>query len=122
LRIKLDENLPRALKDWLLLRGHDADTVPDEGIRGAIDAVVWEASQAEGRLLITQDLDFSDIRAFPPGSHGGVVLLRLADPDQDVILQRMREVAAEHRLEDFVGCLVVVSDVKVRVVRAPGRS
>lgn len=36
-------------------------------------------------MLVTFDLGFGDIRAYPPASHSGVVLLRLADQRPDVV-------------------------------------
>ena len=65
----------------LALLGFDTDTVLDEGLRGKDDADVWAAAQAEGRLLITQDLDFSDARTFAPGTHAGLFLVRLSDAE-----------------------------------------
>lgn len=62
MKIKLDENMPLGLVTDLAAAGHDTDTVMDEGLAGRPDTEVWEASREAGRLLITQDLDFSDIR------------------------------------------------------------
>ena len=69
MRIKLDEDLPTRLVSVLADLGHDVDTVPTERIAGEDDAVVWQAAQAGHRFLVTQDLDFSDIRKFKPGTH-----------------------------------------------------
>jgi len=77
MRIKLDENMPTQPIRILAGMGHEADTVPQEGLAGRDDARVWEATQETGRLLITQDLDFSDVRRFKPGSHHGILLVRL---------------------------------------------
>ena len=57
MRIKLDENLPAGLVALLTALGHEVDTVPAEGIGGEDDDVVWRAAQADGRFLVTQDLD-----------------------------------------------------------------
>ncbi len=62
MRIKLDENLPTSLVESLVELGHDADSVQQEGLQGAPDPDVWAATQADERLLVTQDLDFSDVR------------------------------------------------------------
>ena len=62
MKIKLDENLPSGLAKILAQLGHDADTITDEGLAGSDDPQVWEAAQRTRRFLITQDLDFSDIR------------------------------------------------------------
>jgi predicted nuclease of predicted toxin-antitoxin system len=83
MKIKLDENLPLRLKSLLIAQGYDADTVIEEGLSGKIDAVVWQAAQAEQRFLITQDLDFSDMRTFKPGTHSGILLIpRFAGADE----------------------------------------
>ncbi len=62
MKIKLDENLPEALIATLGELGHDVDSVREEGIAGRDDDIVWNAAQADGRFLITQDMDFSDMR------------------------------------------------------------
>src|ERR1017187_4656021 len=41
MRFKLDENLPVELVTDLRDLGHDADTVADEGLRGAADPQLW---------------------------------------------------------------------------------
>jgi len=64
MKIKLDENLPRRLASLLEEIGHDVHTVRDERLTGHADAEIWEAAQKESRFLITQDLDFSDLRKF----------------------------------------------------------
>ena len=77
MKLKLDVNLPAPAAASLRARGYDADTVRDEGLGGSPDQTVWDAAQSEGRFLVTQDLDFSDTRRFAPGSHHGILLVRL---------------------------------------------
>ena len=116
MRIKLDENLPATLVGILARLGHEADTVVDEGLKGEPDEVVWPAAQSEGRFLVTQDLDFSDIRRFAPGTHHGLMLVRLRMPSQTALERRVGEALAEMETSDaWVGAFVVVSDRKVRV-------
>ncbi|HUJ09007.1 MAG TPA: DUF5615 family PIN-like protein [Verrucomicrobiae bacterium] len=80
MKIKLDENTPARLVPILSQLGHQADTVFDERLTGRADEIVWNAAQLDGRFLITQDLDFSDIRRFQPGTHHGLLLVRLRLP------------------------------------------
>lgn len=81
MRIKLDENLPRDPADELARWGHDVDTVLDEQLGGHKDPVVVQAASDDGRLVITLDRGIGDIRAFPPGTHAGVVVLRPVNQD-----------------------------------------
>ena len=78
LRFKLDENLPERVESALRSLGHDVQTAVSEGLAGAIDPAVLEAASAENRILVTLDLDFSDVRVYPPGSHKGIWVLRPA--------------------------------------------
>src|SRR5436853_4206546 len=67
----------------------------------------------------TQDLDFSDVRRFQPGTHAGVVLLRLRTRGRAALLRRVEQVASRPDFPTWSGCLVIVTDLKVRVRRPP---
>ncbi len=73
MKIKLDENMPESLAEQLGQLGHDVHTVPSEAPSGEKDARIWSAARSEQRFLITQDLDFSDVRQFTPGTHAGIL-------------------------------------------------
>jgi predicted nuclease of predicted toxin-antitoxin system len=79
-KVKLDENIPASVAKALASLGHDVQTVIGQGLTGRADAEIWRQCQLEGRLLMSQDLDFSDARKFQPGSHAGIVLVRLQNP------------------------------------------
>ncbi len=121
MNIKLDENMPAALADVLAQSGHNVDTVPQEGMAGRVDEDVWEAAQAGGRFLITQDLDFSDIRRFRPGTHHGLLLVRLRNPGRRALLARVRAVFQDQDVAAWQGAFVVLTERKVRV-RLPSRA
>jgi predicted nuclease of predicted toxin-antitoxin system len=55
MKVKLDENLPLRIAIELRARSHDVRTVGEEGLTGRADADIWQTSQHEGRILITQD-------------------------------------------------------------------
>lgn len=115
MKLKLDENLPAALVPALRRRGHDVDTVATEKLVGARDERVWAAAQAGGRLLITQDLDFSDRRRYRPGTHAGVIIVRLSEPGRRALLQRIDALFATEAVDAWHGCFVVVTEHKIRV-------
>jgi predicted nuclease of predicted toxin-antitoxin system len=111
--IKLDENLPDSLVSPLKALGHDVDTVPSEHLAGRDDNEVWQAAQAADRFLITQDLDFSDVRRFTPGTHAGLLLVRLAQPGRKALAARVALLFATERVDEWRGCLVVATEHKV---------
>lgn len=121
MKIKLDENLPARLVEVLARHGHEADTVADEGLAGQDDQAVWQAAQAGSRFLITQDLDFSDVRRFQPGTHHGIgiLLIRLREPGRNAILRRVADILECEEVGAWEGAFVVATERKVRVRRAP---
>jgi predicted nuclease of predicted toxin-antitoxin system len=116
MRIKLDENLPAQLVGVLERYGHQADTVPDEHLTGQPDERIWKTVCTESRFLITQDLDFSDSRRFTPGSHPGLLLVRLRELGARALVIAIEGVAGQ--IDSWGGCFVVLTDNKVRV-KAP---
>ncbi len=77
MRFKLDENLPIELAELFRRSGHDAQTVFDEGLAGAEDAEIASVCVRERRAVVTLDMDFADIRAYPPPEYAGIVVFRL---------------------------------------------
>jgi len=120
-KIKLDENLPVRLARALEKLGHDEDTILQEDLAGWSDRQIWEAVQDAERFLITQDLDFSDSRRFSPGSHHGILLVRLRDPGRNALLKRVQGLFQTEAVEHWKRCFVVVTDRKLRV-RYPNTS
>ncbi len=117
MRIKLDENLPVPLAAILTSLCHDVHTVADQNLTGKSDREVWEAAQRDERFLITQDLDFSDVRSFAPGTHCGILLVRLHSPDRQSLIHRVRNVFEYEDVSRWAGCFVVATERKVRVLQ-----
>jgi len=115
MRVKLDENMPAGLIGILSQYGHEATTVPQQELAGQSDATIWEAAQREGRFLITMDLDFADIRHFLPGTHEGILILRLARQGRRAIRTVFQAVLAQCPLDSFKGCIVIVNEHRIRV-------
>jgi predicted nuclease of predicted toxin-antitoxin system len=115
--VKLDENLPERLVSILSALGHDVDTVRSERLKGRTDADVWSAAQSAHRFFVTQDLDFADLRRYTPGTHAGLLLVRLAKPGREALLERVSSLFASELITEWRGCLVITTDHKVRVKR-----
>lgn len=92
MRFKVDQNLPIEFVHLLQRAGHEAATVFEQQLTGAPDPRIVEVCLKENRVLITADLDLSDIRQHPQTGHPGFIVLRLrrqARPRQLAALQRI---------------------------------
>lgn len=115
MKLKLDENLPESLIARLTQAGHDVDNVRLENLTGGSDSTVWHAAQEAGRFLITQDLDFSDLRRFAPGTHCGLMLVRMREPGLHALTLRITEAFTAHEVARWHGAFVLLTDTKLRV-------
>jgi predicted nuclease of predicted toxin-antitoxin system len=114
-RVKLDENLPASLGGVLTAHGHDIDTVLDENLAGHPDPDVAAAVKTDDRFLITLDKGFGDIRAYPPGTHPGILVLRLPDESPVAVRQAVTDILNDHRLDDLPGTLTVFHLGRLRI-------
>jgi len=118
-KIKLDENLSRHLKSRLNGLSHEISTTDDEGLLSKPDTLVASVCKSEGKMLLTLDREFGDLRKYPPGTHPGIILFRLSRNGLLTASQFVERFVRETDLKNFVGCNVVVDDNKVRVRRPP---
>jgi predicted nuclease of predicted toxin-antitoxin system len=115
MRVKLDENMPAAMTEVFRQTGHDASSVAEEGLGGTADPRILQAAAAEDRVLVTFDLDFADVRRFPVGTHGGIVVFRLHDQRWAVLEGPARHLVASGILERIRGGLAIVDEARIRI-------
>jgi predicted nuclease of predicted toxin-antitoxin system len=112
---KVDENLPVELAELLSDLDHDAKTVNEQRLQGVTDQVLLERCDNEKRTLVTLDIDFSDIRAYPPRDHAGVILLRVGNQSKRHVLEVFKRILPLIAQERIKGRLWVVEENTVRI-------
>ena len=117
MKFKLDENLPVAARSLLNQLGHDALSVHDEKLVGRSDEIIFGVPRTEGRMLVTFDLDFADERAYPPGSHARIMVLRLRSQHSSAVVRVLEQIVSSQDIEALGGALIIVTDATVRVRR-----
>jgi predicted nuclease of predicted toxin-antitoxin system len=117
LKIKTDENLPAEAAGTLRECGLDADTVWDENLVGSDDEGIAARVRGEGRILLTLDLDFANIRAYPPDKYAGIIVLRLKNQDKASVVAYVRRIAAALAERSPDGELWIVEGDRIRFRR-----
>ena len=115
MRFKADENLPIEVAQLLRMAGHDAVTVLDQQMGGDLDQNVAEACRRENRALLTLDLDFADIRTYPPETYSGLIVLRFRHQDKSHVLSMLRRILPLFEAEPVNGRLWIVDEQQVRI-------
>lgn len=115
MKLKLDENLGPSFASVFRAAGHDVCLVREQGLCGKEDPVLIEVCRAEGRCLVTMDLDFGHILNYPPSRYPGIAILRLPEPasrqDLDEVARTLLEALARR---DVDRKLWIVSKGRVR--------
>jgi predicted nuclease of predicted toxin-antitoxin system len=115
MNLKLDENLSRHLKPALIELGHDVLTAADENLLSRPDTEIARAAKEEQRMLLTLDVEFADLRKYPPGSHPGVILFRPLSLSPISVNSFITDFVRRTDLDKLATCVAVVDPVHVRV-------
>jgi predicted nuclease of predicted toxin-antitoxin system len=114
-RLKLDENLGLRTARTFAEAGHDVATVAGQGLAGFTDADLLAVCVAEGRALVTLDLDFANPFRFDPASTAGIAVLRVPDlPGRSDLLVPAGVLVLAMAQADIAGQLWVVDRRRVR--------
>jgi predicted nuclease of predicted toxin-antitoxin system len=115
MKFKVDENLPVEVADLLQESGHDAFTVLDQQMGGQADTSLAVVCQREERAIITLDLDFADIRTYPPSQFSGLIVLRLKQHDKFHVLTVFERIIEMLETELLHGRLWIVEENRLRI-------
>ncbi len=119
MRFKLDENMPVEAAELLRAASHVAETVQDEQLAGHPDPDVALACQREQRTLITLDLDFADIRAYPPDQYSGLIVLRPRLQAKPFVLRLLSRLLPLFEQEPLDKSLWIVDETRLRIRGGP---
>jgi len=116
MRFKIDENLPAEVAAILRSNCHDAMTIFDQHMVGELDLRVASVCKSEERALITLDLDFSDIRTYPPNEYSGSIILRpRIQSKPDVLISVQKLIPLLNGIEILMGNLWIVQENGIRI-------
>jgi len=114
-RFKIDENLPVELASLLTRAGHHATTVVAQQLQGKADSTIVDVCVREKRVLVTLDLDFADIRAYPPDQYPGLIVLRVHQQDKEHLIRTFEHAIPVLGQERIEGRLWIVEERRIRI-------
>ncbi|MEY3333000.1 MAG: hypothetical protein RLZZ176_1300 [Cyanobacteriota bacterium] len=121
LRFLADVHISPLTVAALKLQGYDILRSTDLLPATAADIDILELARVEGRIIITQDLDFSMLIAVGKYNQPSLVTLRLSSAKPDVITQRLLEVLPLLEEELSQGSALTIDDNSVRIRKLPIR-
>lgn len=117
MRFLVDEDLPLSICDSLRQFGHEACDIRNLGMRGAKDWQVADYARKHELCLLTGDLDFANIRNYPPQDYAGLVVLKVPKTVSPAYIRQLLESFLQRK--DLVGRmngkLAIVGPAQVRI-------
>lgn len=99
--------------------GYDAVHLIEERLERLPDPAILAKAQQEGRILLTFDLGFGELRAAGSEALPSVITFRLQRTTPTFVTARLLEVLAECSLELEAGAIITVRDARYRLRRLP---
>lgn len=104
---------------WLRSQSHGAVHLHEQGLDRISDPEILEKARAEGRVLLTHDLDFGQLLALSKAASPSVIVFRLADMRPDSVNRHLERVLQQVAHELDRGALVSVQEDRIRVRTLP---
>jgi predicted nuclease of predicted toxin-antitoxin system len=104
---------------FLRAQGHDAVHLRDQGLQQLEDVEIVQKARAEGRVILTHDLDFGRIVALGGTRVPSVITFRLGDMRPSQMNQYLSAVLERFAEQLERGALVSVTDSGIRVRSLP---
>lgn len=120
MRLLIDQNLARQVAVALRNAGHDAVHTAERGLSRAEDTEILELAAREGRVVVSEDTDFSMLLARAGAGTPSFVLIRSGEPltpDRQVEMLLANLPMVEQDL--LSGAIVVFARGRVRVRPLP---
>jgi len=115
MKLKLDENIDPRAKEILTQAGHDVLSMPEEALSGVSDDVLGAVASREERCLLTLDMDFANIFAYPPERYAGLVVLRHPHPTVKGLLNLVHQFTISLSSHNPRGQLWIVEPGRLRI-------
>ena len=115
MKFKIDENLPVEFVDVLESSGYVAMTTLEQELNGKVGTVVINKCLEEKFILVTLDLDFADIKLYPPHKYPGIIIIRAKYQDKWHLLEIFKSVIPNFKHDKIKGTLRIVEEKKIRI-------
>jgi len=115
MKFKIDENLPIEIAEMLGQEGYDAVTVHEQNMSGETDTQIASVCRREGRAIVSLDLDFADIRSYPPRDYSGIIVLRLKRQDKIHVLDSFGRLLKILTIEPLDKHLWIADESRIRI-------
>jgi predicted nuclease of predicted toxin-antitoxin system len=100
-------------------QGHDPIHLQEQGLGRLPDGEILMKARAEGRVVLTHDLDFGELLAASGGILPSVIIFRLKDMRAENVSQHLSAILDQQTGALLAGAVCSVSERKARIRTLP---
>lgn len=115
MKILLDENIPPVFVEKIKTIYPDSIDIYDINYSGKSDKQIYEYLMDHQYVLLTFDLDFADIRKFPPENVEGIIVLRFRNKKILNLMTNTISYLSKLNKLDYKGSLVIFQNSGIRI-------
>ena len=104
---------------WLQEQGHEATHLRDEGLQKLENGDIFTKAFRESRIILTWDLDFTEILALSKTGTVSAVVFRLMNTRSDHVIKRLERVLSASARDLEEGAIISVEEGRHRVRLLP---
>jgi predicted nuclease of predicted toxin-antitoxin system len=119
MRFLADMGVSQRVVTWLQEQGHDATHLRDEGLQRLENGDIFTKAFRELRIILTWDLDFTEIVALSKTGTVSAVVFRLMNTRSDHVIERLERVLSESAQDLEEGAIISVEEGRHRVRLLP---
>lgn len=119
MKFLLDMGMARSTANYLRSQGYDALHLRDQGLQRLSDEDIIHKARAEGRVILTHDLDFGRIIALSQSHLPSVITFRLNNMQPAQVNRYLAQTLTRFAEQLAAGALVSVSEQAIRVRLLP---
>ena len=119
MRILADMHISPITVHFLQDLGHDAIRVNEILPSNSSDKTIVETAKKDRRVIITQDLDFSEIISLAGKKAPSLISLRLSSSRIEYVNKRLEEVLPKIEYDVKKGSIIVAEDSRIRLRSLP---
>jgi len=115
MRFLIDMCVDVRIVTWLREQGHDAIHLREQGLQRLPDEEIFRKGISENRVIVTFDLDFSEIAALSCGQKISVIVFRLNNTRSFHVINRLSDILKLVSQAIEKGAIKTVEESRYRV-------
>jgi predicted nuclease of predicted toxin-antitoxin system len=119
MRLLADMGISMGLVYWLRSAGHEVIHLQEQRLHRLPDGDIFAKAAGEHRVILTFDLDFSEIVALSHGANVSAIIYRLNNTRTTFVIERTKNVLQQASDALDSGAIVIVEDSRIRIRRLP---